>query len=263
MFAAGLGLFSNLEFDVLPGHSKFLRGLKMLDKTGEREVQKIGVIYVGNGQVNQKEILGNEEASPMFNEFILSLGWLINVESHRGYLGGLDRSATTGICAPYYANYQTEVIYHVPSLMANSVSDDQQIHKKRHVGNDYVHIIWNEHFRDYRMETITSQFNFVHIVITPLESGLFAVRVHTKSDVAGLDGLGPLRSHMIISQDLLGPLVRQTAILANRKVRLLQEGYLRAFPTRQKSLDELIDRYASKLPKADIMRKVFLPAPTS
>lgn len=41
--------------------------------------------------------------------------------------------------------------------------DDQQILKKRHVGNDMVHVVWSEHTRDYRPGTITSQFNDAHV----------------------------------------------------------------------------------------------------
>ena len=48
-----------------------------------------------------------------------------------------------------------------------------------------MHIVWNEHSREYRPNTITSQFNDAHIVVTPLDSGLFRINVHRKPSVCG------------------------------------------------------------------------------
>lgn len=98
-------------------------------------------------------------------------------KNQSGFLGGLDPQMTTGRFAPYYADHSVEVIFHVPTMMPNNPSDEQQIHKKRHVGNDHVTIVWSEHAYAYRPNTITSQFNHVHIVITPLKCGLYHVRI--------------------------------------------------------------------------------------
>lgn len=43
--------------------------------------------------------------------------------------------------APYVATYNYECIFHVPTMMPNNYKDPQQIHKKRHVGNDHVQIV--------------------------------------------------------------------------------------------------------------------------
>jgi hypothetical protein len=58
-----------------------------------------------------------------------------------------------------------------------------QVAKKRHVGNDFVHIVWSEHKRDYNPDTIVSQFNDAHIVIYPLPSGLFRIQIFKKEKV--------------------------------------------------------------------------------
>uniref|UniRef100_M4C278 Rap-GAP domain-containing protein n=1 Tax=Hyaloperonospora arabidopsidis (strain Emoy2) TaxID=559515 RepID=M4C278_HYAAE len=40
--------------------------------------------------------------------------------------------------------------------------------KKRHIGNDFVHVVFKECDEDYDLRTISGQFNDVHIVIQPL-----------------------------------------------------------------------------------------------
>ena len=44
----------------LDRNKKFERELNVLDRMPAREIQKIGVIYVGPGQRTEQEVLGNE-----------------------------------------------------------------------------------------------------------------------------------------------------------------------------------------------------------
>lgn len=107
-------------------------------------------------------------------------------------MGGLDKNLSTGESALYWANSTMEVMFHEIVAMPTIESDPQQIQKvnnnvetcfltvmqKRHVGNDFVHIIWSEHLRDYNPLTITSQFNEAHIIIYPLANGLFRIQTY-------------------------------------------------------------------------------------
>ena len=43
------------------------------------------------------------------------------------------------------------------------------------MGNDDVHIIWNEHKRPYKRKTISGDYGNVQIVINPLLGGLYAI----------------------------------------------------------------------------------------
>src|SRR3989338_4974602 len=190
-----------------------------------RETVKIGVIYVRNQQEMQRALMKNDEGSDLYEEFTNGLGWPVNLATHNGFIGGLDPLLTTGTDAPYWASSTLEVVFHVVTRMPTNDSDEQQIHKKRHVGNDIVHIVWSEHDREYRPWTISSQFNFVHIVVYPLDNGLFRVQIFTKEDVSPV--IGPLLDGMVVEKRVLAPLVRQTAINANRAVRYKQEGYKR------------------------------------
>lgn len=78
-------------------------------------------------------------------------------------------------------------MFHVAPLMPNT-EDSQQIVKKRHVGNDHVHIIWCEADRDYRTYLIRSQFGLVNIIIYPQSKdvphqGAFLIRIRTKPNI--------------------------------------------------------------------------------
>jgi len=231
------------SFTLLENSSRFYRSLAQLDKTPGREMMKIGLICVKEGQEDQKIILRNDTAhrSPIYEELVNGLGWEVDVPSHKGYLGGLDKKMTTGPVALYYANSTMEVIFHEITLMPTVENDEQQILKKRHVGNDIVHIVWSEHCRNYKPDTITSQFNDAHIVIYPLPNGLFRVQIFRKEEKIPL--FGPLIHGMAINKQLLAQLVRATAINANRYVRYNTEGYMRPYPTRQKQLAEITSRY--------------------
>jgi hypothetical protein len=90
---------------------------------------------------------------------------------------------STGNSAPYWADALTEVIFHDITRMPTAEDDPQQIHKKRHVGNDNVHVIWSNHKRDYSPTTITSQFNDAHIVVYPMSNGLFRIQIFKKAKV--------------------------------------------------------------------------------
>jgi len=230
-------------FVLLDNSLRFYRSLGQLDKTPGREMMKIGLICVKEGQEDQKVILRNdlETRSFLYEELVNGLGWDVDVPTHRGYMGGLDKKMTTGPVALYYANSTVEVIFHEITLMPTVENDDQQILKKRHVGNDIVHIVWSEHCRNYKPDTITSQFNDAHIVIYPLPNGLYKIQVFRKEDKIPL--FGPLIHGMAITKQLLAHLVRSTAINANRYVRYNTEGYMRPYPTRQKQLQEITGRY--------------------
>jgi len=54
----------------------------------------------------------------------------------------------------------------------------------RHLGNDEVHIVWSEHWRDYRRTIFKTQFADVLIIIYPLPSKLFRVQINKKTNVS-------------------------------------------------------------------------------
>ncbi|KAJ3440176.1 tuberin [Anaeramoeba flamelloides] len=259
-----LGLFSmtNKE-DLIPikRNDRFSRALKELDKRPSREMQKIGVIYVAPGQTHQNDILSNEFGSPLYEEFVNGLGWEIDISKHVGYNGGLDvYSGVNGRTCPYYADSETEVVFHTITRMPNSETNIQQIHKKKHVGNDIVQIVWCENVeQDYDPATITSRFNHVHIVIYPLPNGLFRIQIFMKESVKFF---GPLLTGMIISKKDLPYLARTTAMCAYRYVRYETRGYQHPFPTRWDLINETINRYQMDLSFDQYFSRLIVPKGT-
>lgn len=53
----------------------------------------------------------------------------------------------------------------------------------RHLGNDEVHVVWSEHWRPYKRDTLPTQFCDVLIVLYPLPGGLLRCTVSRKPDV--------------------------------------------------------------------------------
>ena len=148
-----------------------------------------------------------------------------------------------------------EVIYHCLTHMPTSATDKKQITKKRHVGNDIVHIVWCESERtDYRPAVITSQFNDAHIIVYPLRSGLYRIVVTSKEKF-----FGPLLDGMVVTGAQLPLLVRQTAINANRAVRYATAGYQAPYPTRRALLEEVIEKFGIDTSFATFFGKAVSP----
>ncbi|PKC73960.1 hypothetical protein RhiirA1_437238 [Rhizophagus irregularis] len=198
---------------VLNKGSTLFRDIRLLDKKHAREVFKFALLYVAPGQDDEQSILHNTSGSEKYNEFVQSLGWEIDLTTHPGYLGGLERNCSNGLTAVYYCTSTIEVIFHDATKMPTDPNDPKQLRKKRHIGNDHVHIVWNENRRDYRKSTIGGDFGNVQIVISPLPNELYSVDIYRDSKIPPF---GPLLHGMVISRNVLGPLVRMTAIQAFR-----------------------------------------------
>ncbi|GAA5798646.1 hypothetical protein HPULCUR_004051 [Helicostylum pulchrum] len=180
----GLVQYSHLKdgsFKMLNKTPALYRDLRGLDRKHGRETMKIGLIYVAHGQEDEQSILQNYRGSERYNAFVNSLGWEIDIATHAGYLGGLEKNLTNGTKATYYCSSTVEMIFHDVTKMPTDTSDPKQLKKKRHIGNDHVHIIWNEHDRDYRTDTIGGDFGNAQIIVTPLADNLYLIQVHRDS----------------------------------------------------------------------------------
>ncbi|XP_039072543.1 ral GTPase-activating protein subunit alpha-2 isoform X3 [Hyaena hyaena] len=111
------------NFHLLKKNSKLLRELKNLDSRQCRETHKIAVFYIAEGQEDKCSILSNERGSQAYEDFVAGLGWEVDLSTHCGFMGGLQRNGSTGQTAPYYATSTVEVIFHVSTRMPSD-SDD-------------------------------------------------------------------------------------------------------------------------------------------
>ncbi|XP_013385066.2 tuberin [Lingula anatina] len=201
---------------VLPQNEVIERAMKNLDRIAPQETHKLAVLYVGPGQVGDEgSILRNVYGSSRYAEFLRGLGSLLRLSDcnpDHVYVGGLDLNGNDGHFAYSWHGDQMQVIFHVATLMPNKESDPNCNAKKLHIGNDYVTIVYNESGEDYQTGTIKCQFNFVNIVIQPLDHESNAVTVRAKEDIAPIIGHQDTK---IISDNHLSVFVRQMALHAN------------------------------------------------
>jgi len=261
MLFSQLGLTSwdkRSQVHLLKKSEKLLRELKNLDNQKCRETHKIAVIYVAEGQEDKNSILTNSGGSQAFEDFVAALAWEVELESHTGFLGGLQRNRTTGETAPYYATSFTEVIFHVSTRMP-SHNQDAILQKMRHLGNDEIHIVWSEHGRDYRRGILPTEFCDVLIIIYPLPNQLFRIQITRKPDVPFI---GPLFNECIVDHLVLPGLVRATALNASRATRSTIPYYHTFFEERSKALETITQTLQESMTFEDFCVQVCCPGQT-
>lgn len=208
-----------------------IRALSVLDRTPSIDLHKIGVVYVGPNQNTEAQILSNCSGSQHYTKFIYGLGTLVPLANNREiYTGGLDTSPDCfdGPFGLLYIPDQrlSQMVFHVITMMPSRDHDPLGTAKKRHIGNDFVNIIWNESGVAYDRETIPGQFNLVQIVIVPFETvegnferDVFMVSIGYRSD---LPMIAPLPT--LVSGSCLASFVRQNSIYCNMVAQVFTSG---------------------------------------
>ena len=234
------------KVDLLSKNDRVLRELRNLDNQKCRETHKIAVIYVGEGQEDKNSILLNTSGSRAFEAFVSGLGWEVDLETHTGFRGGLQANKSTGATAPYFSTSLMEVMFHVSTRIPASLDESESLTKKlRHLGNDEIHIIWSEHWRDYRRGIIPTEFGDVLIIIYPIPglADYYRIQINRKSEV---QFFGPLYNGSVIHSSLLPGLVRATAINASRAQRLNVPYYQNFFEERSRCIQSIIQNKEKK-----------------
>ncbi|XP_042680704.1 ral GTPase-activating protein subunit alpha-2 isoform X1 [Centrocercus urophasianus] len=246
------------SFHLLKKNSKLLRELKNLDSRQCRETHKIAVFYIAEGQEDKCSILSNARGSQAYEDFVAGLGWEVDLSTHGGFMGGLQRNGSTGQTAPYYATSTVEIIFHVSTRMPSD-SDDSLTKKLRHLGNDEVHIVWSEHNRNYRRGIIPTDFGDVLIVIYPMKNHMFFIEIMKKPEVPFF---GPLFDGAIVTAKLLPSLICATCINASRAVKSLIPLYQSFYEERALYLEAIIQNHKEVMTFEDFAAQVFSPSPS-
>ncbi|NXH59006.1 RGPA2 protein, partial [Rhabdornis inornatus] len=246
------------SFHLLKKNSKLLRELKNLDSRQCRETHKIAVFYIAEGQEDKCSILANARGSQAYEDFVAGLGWEVDLSTHGGFMGGLQRNGSTGLTAPYYATSTVEIIFHVSTRMPSD-SDDSLTKKLRHLGNDEVHVVWSEHSRNYRRGIIPTDFGDVLIVIYPMRNHMFYIEILKKPEVPFF---GPLFDGAIVTAKLLPGLICATCINASRAVKSLIPLYQSFYEERALYLEAIIQNHKEVMTFEDFAAQVFSPSPS-
>uniref|UniRef100_G3WTR7 Tuberin n=1 Tax=Sarcophilus harrisii TaxID=9305 RepID=G3WTR7_SARHA len=194
----------------------FEKSVQLLDQIPSYDTHKIAVLYVGEGQSNSEiAILSNEHGSYRYTEFLTGLGKLIELKDcqpDKIYLGGLDVCGEDGQFTYCWHDDIMQAIFHIATLMPTKDLDKYRCDKKRHLGNDFVSIIYNDSGEDFKLGTIKGQFNFVHVIITPLDYECNLVTLQCRKDMEGLVDTSVAK---IVSDQNLPFVARQMALHAN------------------------------------------------
>ncbi|XP_030754501.1 probable Rho GTPase-activating protein CG5521 [Sitophilus oryzae] len=247
------------QVHLLDKNDRLLRELRNLDNQSCRETHKFAIIYVAPGQEDKNSILSNQSGSAAYENFLSTLAWEIELESHTGFLGGLQKQGSTGMTAPYVATSFLEAIFHVATRMHGD-SAEAVLSKTRHLGNDEVHIVWSEHNRDYRRDIIPTEFCDILIVIYPLGNNLNRVTVNCKADVPYF---GVLFNEAIVESSILAGLVRATVVCASRSKRMTYQFYQQYYEERAKSLETVVTKHKYSSTYEEFIAKVYSPLPSA
>uniref|UniRef100_A0A6I8P2B9 RAP1 GTPase activating protein 2 n=1 Tax=Ornithorhynchus anatinus TaxID=9258 RepID=A0A6I8P2B9_ORNAN len=164
---------------------------QMIVSYDEHEVNntfKFGVIYQKVKQTQEEELFGNNEESPAFREFLSLLGDTVTLQDFKGFRGGLDVThGQTGTESVYTVFRDREIMFHVSTKLPFTEGDNQQLQRKRHIGNDIVAIIFQEENTPFVPDMIASNFLHAYIVVQAQhldsEATSYKVSVTAREDV--------------------------------------------------------------------------------
>lgn len=130
--------------------------------------QKIGLLYSRAEQTNEQEMLANleEESSPAFREFLEFLGDRVALKGFTGYSGGLDTINNYSGTHSVYTKFQnSEMMFHVSTLLPHTPANPVQIERKKHIGNDRLIIVFKDGDEPYVPNTLKSKQTQVVIIV--------------------------------------------------------------------------------------------------
>ncbi|KAI0742732.1 hypothetical protein C8Q80DRAFT_1273348 [Daedaleopsis nitida] len=204
---------------------------RTFDRMPVIDTHKVGVMYVAPGQVHETEILRNTHGSPAYTRFLEGLGRLIYLRGQKDvYVGGLDPDVDGEYAYAWWDDIG-QILFHTATLMPTG-DDPNCTSKKAHIGNDFVRIVWNDSGRPYRFDTLSTQFQFVNIVIEPHSRGAIAAfsnNLHeheyfkvTVQRAPGMVEFTHIGDFKLISAQNLPLLVRQLSLLSDWFVTVWQ-----------------------------------------
>ena len=262
----------------LPDDAAVRRALEAFDRLDTVDGYKIGVIFIADGQAQESEILANTHGSTEFVKFLSGLGTKVALKDAAFNTQGLDKVGDMDGTHTYaWRDRIVEIVYHIPTMMPTNLEDDPLCsNKKKHIGNNYVNIVWNASGLPFKFDTFPSQFNYVNIVITP-ENTLApsSGEGHNHQPVSSIgDGdnarpdellptvqtlshhsfpsISPAASAKLVPFSNSPALVRQlalnSAIFSNVWANRQDGEYVSSWRTRLRGIVRLRERYASSIP---------------
>ena len=261
----------------LPDDEFVQRTLRNFDRTDTVDGHKAGIVYIGEGQSSEAEILANTAGNGAYEAFLSEVGTRVKLQGAKFNTQGLDRESNVDGTHTYaWRDRVTEMIFHVTTMMPNDPENDAQaINKKRHIGNDRVKIIFNNSGKPFVFDTFPSEMNEVNIVITPEahagysgnsqpvdparppgldKSRFYEVETLSSSNFPRLSAAAVPK---IVSAEALPGFVRQLAlnasVFSHVWAELLGQGeYVSSWRSRLKEIKKLREKYGNTHTSANI-----------
>ncbi|XP_036930850.1 rap1 GTPase-activating protein 1 [Acanthopagrus latus] len=127
---------------------------------------KFGILCQKDGQFTEEDILGNNEESDEFKEFLSILGETVLLQGFTGFRGGLDVCyGQTGSETVVTSFQGREIMFHVATKLPFTDGDPQQLQRKRHIGNDIVALVYQEGQTPFLSDVIKSHFLHCFLVV--------------------------------------------------------------------------------------------------
>lgn len=198
------------------------RAIESFDRLVTVDSHKIGIMYIGPGQVLEKDYLANTSGSPDYEMFLNGMGFRISLApplryNPQGLQNGIDGTETYA-----WRDRVTEIVFHIPTMMPTNTADDPgSTQKKSHVGNCHVNIIYNRSGLQWSFANFASQLNYVNILVEPANKpsttsnetiDFFRVQTLTAPQ---FPSISPASDPKIISAAQLPQFVRMVALNAN------------------------------------------------
>ncbi|KAG0054223.1 hypothetical protein BGZ83_011744 [Gryganskiella cystojenkinii] len=137
------------------------------------------------------------------------LGDPIRLCGWKGYRAGLDVNGdTTGETSIFRRFEDYQVMFHCAPLLPCNPQDQQQIERRRFIGNDIVVIVFKENDDDehFDLSTVGSRQNHIICVVRPIREGVdgseqttaYRIRIAVKD---GIRNFGPVNFPTILTKD--------------------------------------------------------------
>ena len=233
-----------------PQAQQVVEDMLKLEKMLLVKTYKFGVVYAGPGQVTESDMLNNRETSPEFDIFLSLLGNKVTLQGFQGFRAGLDvNSNSTGEYSYYTKVKDLEIMYHIAPLLPFTPNDEQQLEKKRHIGNDVVVFIFKQtESPSFQPAQFISEFNHIFIIVTPkhIDGTLFfQVSVVSKDGVHSMEPPVPNPPFLGIADPKTPDFLLKKAINSERSAMYAPSFSTKLGRARRMMIENLINQYAA------------------
>lgn len=233
--------------------SSFSEELLDLEERLNTTAFKFGVLYCAQNQRTESEYYNNVNGSKDFDEFLDMLGEKVQLKGWTKYNGGLDVESNRSGDRSLYAEWSNfEIMFHVSTMLPHLPDEEQQLERKRHIGNDVIVLVFqDEDSAPLQPEMIRSYFNHVFIVVRPVT---IDGKKYYRTATAWKDGVTPFGpsvspNHLFSTGDEFRTYLL-TKMINGERAAYTAPGFAKAMTrTREQMLLELSQKFMPSKPR--------------